>query len=211
MTTGTRPAPVRWTVAIVLGAVAVLAGCAARESGPTPTARPPAASPGSMTAQASPAAVPLGRSLLSARAQLHDAKGGRVGQADLEQTPHGVLIALDLTRIASGEHALHIHEKGVCAPDFEAAGGHFNPTGRQHGFQDPRGPHAGDLPNIYVPESGRLTVEVLAPHVSLETGAPNTLLDADGSALVIHERPDDYRSDPAGEAGTRIACGVVTG
>lgn len=203
MTTGTRPAPLRWTVAIALGAVAVLAGCAARESNP--------ASAGSMTAQTSPAAAPAGRSLLSARAQLRDAKGGRVGQADLEQTPHGVLITLDLAQAPPGEHALHIHEKGACAPDFEAAGDHFDPTGRQHGFRDPRGPHAGDLPNIHVPDSGRLTVEMLAPHVSLETGARNSLLDADGSAIVIHERPDDHRSDPAGEAGTRIACGVVTG
>lgn len=161
-------------------------------------------------AQGTPAGRP-GATGPTAAAQLRDPAGTRVGEARLRQTPHGVLVTLDLEQVAPGEHAVHIHEFGRCTPTFEAAGGHFNPARRQHGLANPQGAHAGDLPNIHVPGSGRLTVEMFARDVTLERGAPNSLLDDDGSALVVHAQPDDHRSDPAGDSGERIACGVITG
>ena len=146
----------------------------------------------------------------SARATLHDAQGQEVGKATLEETPNGVLIALDVSNIPAGPHAFHIHAVGKCEPPFKSAGGHFNPAHKQHGIENPKGMHAGDSPNLHVPASGKLETEVLATEVTLAGGKDNSLFDEDGSALVIHAGPDDYRSDPAGAAGPRIACGVIT-
>lgn len=146
----------------------------------------------------------------SAQAVLADKTGKTVGEAQLDQTPHGVVIHLDATGLPPGTHAFHVHAVGKCEPpDFSSAGGHFNPAGHQHGVQNPAGMHAGDLPNLEVPADGKLRVDVFAPALSLSGGHGN-LFDADGSALVIHEKADDYKSDPAGNAGARIACGVVT-
>ena len=146
-----------------------------------------------------------------ARAQLVDAEGNVVATATLRETAgHGVLIRLEAERLPAGEHAFHIHQTGRCEPpSFESAGGHYAPRGRQHGFLVPAGPHAGDLPNLHIPQGGRHVVEVLAAGVTLRPGAPNTLFDEDGSALVVHAGPDDYRSQPAGNAGGRVACGVI--
>jgi len=119
------------------------------------------------------------------------------------------LIRLDLTGISPGEHAFHVHAIGKCdPPDFKSAGAHFNPDETKHGLMNPEGPHAGDMPNLHVPESGKLSIEVLNPLVTLRQD--RALLDEDGSALVIHAGADDYTTDPAGNAGDRIACGVVT-
>lgn len=144
----------------------------------------------------------------SARATFVNAAGQSVGQATLRQTPHGVLITADLSNAPPGTHGFHIHETGQCQPTFEAAGGHLNPGNNQHGFLDPAGHHAGDLPNIHVPETGRLRFEVLARDVRLMSGS-NGLLDGDGTALMLHSFADDYRTDPSGESGERIICGVV--
>ena len=142
-----------------------------------------------------------------ASAVLKDAQGNEVGSATLTALPNGVLIGLDLTAIPAGEHALHIHAVGACEPpDFKSAGGHFNPEEDKHGLMNPAGPHAGDMPNIAVPDSGKLQIEVLNQMVHLDDG----LFDQDGSALVIHAGADDYKTDPAGNAGDRIACGVIT-
>jgi len=138
-----------------------------------------------------------------------NAKGEKIGEARLTQTPHGVLIQADLSQLPPGTLAFHVHEVGKCEPPFESAGEHFNPTNKQHGFLDPQGRHAGDLPNVHVAENGILKVEVLATQVALNEGQ-NRLRDPNGSALVIHAKPDDYHSDPAGNAGDRIACGVIT-
>lgn len=164
------------------------------------TGAPPLAAQGTDTA-AAPAA----------HARLLDADGNVVATATLRETAgHGVLILLQGQDLPPGEHAFHIHETGRCeAPTFQSAGGHYAPRGREHGFLVPRGPHAGDLPNLHIPQDGRLVIEVLAPGVTLRPGAPNTLFDEDGSALVVHAGPDDYRSQPAGDAGGRIACGVI--
>ena len=109
--------------------------------------------------------------------------------------------------ITPGTHAFHVHQVGKCEPPFKSAGDHFNPSTKKHGLLDKGGGHAGDLPNIYVPDRGSLMVEFVAPKFSLKRGK-NSLLDSDGSALVIHAQGDDHKSDPAGESGDRIACGV---
>jgi len=143
----------------------------------------------------------------SARAELHDRQGRSVGTAVLVQAPDGVLIRARFTGLPPGTHAMHLHEVGKCEPPFTSAGGHFNPDGDRHGFLNARGYHLGDLPNIHVPQSGALEVEVFAE--DLELSGREALLDADGAALIIHADPDDYTTDPAGNAGDRIACGVV--
>jgi Cu-Zn family superoxide dismutase len=146
----------------------------------------------------------------SARAELKDATGKSFGTARLEQKGDALQITATLTGLPPGPHAFHIHAVGKCeGPEFTTAGGHFNPAGKQHGKDNPQGAHAGDLPNLEVPADGQVTVDATARGVSLDSG-PNGLLDADGSALVIHEGADDYKSDPAGNAGKRIACGVVS-
>jgi len=145
----------------------------------------------------------------TARADLRNVQGSLVGTATLEQTPNGVLITADIANLPAGTHAIHIHAVGRCDPPFESAGGHFNPTLRQHGARNPQGDHAGDLPNIYVPTSGATRVEMITRAVSFETSGTG-LFDADGSSLVVHAAADDYRTDPAGASGNRIACGVVT-
>jgi Cu-Zn family superoxide dismutase len=144
----------------------------------------------------------------TASAVLKDASGKDVGKATLTATPSGVLVNLDLTAVPPGDHAFHIHAVGKCEPpDFKSAGPHFNPDETKHGLMNPEGPHAGDMPNLHVPADGKLQVEILDPNVTL--GAEAALLDADGAALVIHAAADDYKTDPAGNAGNRIACGVI--
>ncbi len=142
-------------------------------------------------------------------AVLKDASGKEVGRAVFTATPGGVLLDLSLTAVPPGVHAVHIHAAGKCEPpDFKSAGAHLNPDQTKHGLMNSEGPHAGDLPNIHVPAGGKLEVEILDPLVSI--GQEAALLDADGSALVIHAGPDDYKTDPAGNSGDRIACGVIT-
>jgi Cu-Zn family superoxide dismutase len=180
-------------VHILVLALAVLSAAA---SGKTNDERKAAASKGT-------AAPPL------AVAHLESAEGKAIGDAILRETPNGVLITLKLTGLSPGTHAFHVHERGKCEPPFESAGGHFNPGKKLHGFAHAAGYHAGDLPNIHVPANGEITAEFLARDVTLAPGKANSLLDGDGSALVVHARADDYRSDPTGASGDRIACGAV--
>lgn len=145
----------------------------------------------------------------SAVAQMKDAKGQMVGSVNLTETPSGVLLHGSLSGLPPGPHAFHIHEAAKCdPPDFKTAGGHFNPGGMKHGYADPKGPHAGDLPNLFVPADGKIEFDAVAKGVTLASGA-GSLLGANGTALVIHQTADDYKTDPAGNAGARIACGVV--
>lgn len=141
---------------------------------------------------------------------LMNAEGAAIGTARLAPADDGVRVSLAAAGLAPGPHGFHIHETGRCdAPDFESAGGHFAPAGNPHGFEVPAGPHAGDLRNIEVGADGQVRAEAVNERITLGAGA-NSLFDADGSAVVIHAQPDDYRSQPSGDAGARVACGVVT-
>lgn len=144
----------------------------------------------------------------AARAELRDLAGRSVGEVTLRQLPKGVLVVGQVSGMPPGVHGIHFHQVGKCEPPFETAGGHFNPDGMQHGFQNVRGPHQGDLPNIFVPESGTLRFETVSSQLSL--GGSSGLLDADGAAVVVHAYADDYQTDPSGNSGARIACGVIS-
>src|SRR6187549_721229 len=135
---------------------------------------------------------------VTAEAHLQNAANQSVGKATLRDTPHGVLMELDLTNLPPGEHGFHIHEHGQCKPPFETAGGHLNPTSRNHGFEATTGAHAGDLPNVVVSDAGTYKGEMLARDVRLTDTSGNGLLDTDGSSLVVHEKADDHKTDPAG-------------
>ena len=156
------------------------------------------------------AGLVLGQSGATATANLVDSKGTSVGTAKLTETATGVNLALDVSNLPPGVHGFHIHAVGSCEPpDFKTAGGHFNPENKKHGWENPEGHHAGDLQNLTVDAQGKAKVEVLVPGVTLGDG-PNSLFHPQGTALVIHADPDDMKTDPAGNAGKRIACGVIT-
>jgi Cu-Zn family superoxide dismutase len=145
-----------------------------------------------------------------ATAELKNARGEVVGAASFWEDAGGVRLVATVKRIAPGKHGFHIHAVGRCdPPDFTTAGGHFNPEGKQHGLKNPRGPHAGDLPNLEVGADGTGRLGHVTRLVTLGAGRPS-LFDADGSALVLHADPDDDVTDPAGNAGARIACGLIT-
>lgn len=144
-----------------------------------------------------------------ATAKFMGANGEDHGSATLIQTPSGVLIQATLKGLPPGEKGFHIHAVGLCEPPFASAGGHFNPYGKKHGLMSADGPHAGDMPNIHIGASGELTIEVLNTFVTLEDGKPNSLRGGKGTSLMVHAKHDDHASDPAGDAGPRIACGVI--
>jgi Cu-Zn family superoxide dismutase len=145
----------------------------------------------------------------STKVGLKSAKGESVGMATISAKGTGVEIALDVKGLPPGEHALHFHETPKCeGPDFKSAGGHFNPTTKKHGMKNPEGPHAGDMDNFTVTAAGTAKATVTGANASLGTG-PNSLLANGGTALMVHAAADDMKSDPDGNAGERIACGVV--
>ncbi len=144
---------------------------------------------------------------------LKTSTGQDAGTATFEGTKKGqVEIKLKLSNLPIGEHAVHLHEKGVCdAPDFKTAGGHFNPDGKQHGFMNPAGHHNGDLPqNVTIGENhtGEATFKV--NYLSMDPAAANSIFANGGTSVMVHEKADDMKTDPSGAAGNRIACGVVT-
>ena len=155
------------------------------------------------------AAATLPSQAQTAKATLAGADGKDAGSVTLTQTPNGVLLSLTVKGLPAGEHAFHVHAVGKCEAPFTSAGGHFNPGNKKHGLMAPDGYHAGDMPNLHIPASGELTVEVANAAITLEKGKPNSVFDADGSAVIIHAGKDDYKTDPTGDAGGRIACGVV--
>lgn len=171
-------------LAAALAAIALLPACASKQKG------------GASGGQA-------------ARARLLDASGKEVGNATFQPAEGGVKVDLAVTGVKPGKHGFHVHAIGSCvAPDFKSAGPHFNPAGKQHGHENPQGAHAGDLPNVDVAEDGSGRVSVVGKGLTLGEGG-GSLFQPGGTALVLHADPDDGKSDPAGNAGARIACGVV--
>lgn len=170
----------------------------------------------------------------TARAQsaLKDRDGHDVGRVTFEQVANGVLIKAELHDLPPGVHGFHVHAVGRCEPPFATAGGHFNPADRKHGFANADGPHAGDLPNLHVGPDGKVAVEFFVARIELNEGPSNAeaggraqravgavqgfldqgpydVFDQDGSSVVVHAGTDDYTTDPAGNSGDRIACGVL--
>ncbi len=143
----------------------------------------------------------------SIKAPLTNTKGVEVGQASIVETEDGIVLSVVAKDLPPGLKGIHIHSVGVCTPpDFKSAGGHFNPDQKEHGFDNPKGFHLGDLPNIEVDADGKAAYKMKVNNLKLTSGSENVLLDADGSAIVIHEDPDDYKTDPSGNSGNRIAC-----
>lgn len=146
----------------------------------------------------------------SVEVELMDREGVSVGMAFLKELDKGVEIVLEASHLPEGLHGFHIHENGVCdTPTFESAGGHFNPTEKEHGFDNPKGPHAGDMHNLDVQADGAVQQTFYNEAVTLQEGKENSLLHEAGTSLIIHADPDDYVSQPAGDAGDRIACGII--
>ncbi len=155
------------------------------------------------------AALSLPAAAQTARAILKTADGKDAGSVDLAQTAAGVLLKVSVKGLPPGEHAFHIHGVGKCEPPFTTAGGHFNPGGKKHGIMAADGHHAGDMPNLHVPASGELMVEIVNAAVTLEKDKPNSVFHAGGTAFIVHVGKDDYKTDPTGDAGGRLACGVI--
>ncbi|QBQ07187.1 superoxide dismutase family protein [Sporosarcina pasteurii] len=144
------------------------------------------------------------------KAPLINTEGTEMGEVTITEDNKGVTIRVVAEGLTPGTHGFHIHEKGECTPPtFESAGGHFNPTNKEHGFENPKGFHLGDLPNIQVEKDGTIDATVTTAEVTLQKGKENSILDEDGSTIMIHENADDYKTDPAGNAGDRIACAVI--
>lgn len=197
----------------LLAAVLAATACSSSAGGPAaggPAGGPPG--PGQRPGQRSPVGGPPSfetRNVAPGRAELRDVDGRVVGTATFTQGAHGVVVVADLTGLPAGVHAMHIHDVGRCEPPFTTAGAHYNPGFRQHGVKNRNGFHAGDLPNFSAPATGTAHVEVITQDFTLGPSA-TTLFDADGSSIMVHSTADDYESDPGGNAGTRIACGVIT-
>jgi Cu-Zn family superoxide dismutase len=155
--------------------------------------------------EAAPPATPTATPM-EAVAMLQTADGQPAGRATAAEAPGGLAITLNVEGLAPGEHGVHVHTTGSCEPPkFESAGGHWNPTERQHGLDNPQGHHAGDMPNLTVAADGTGTLEYTLAGATLAG-----LLDADGSAFVVHAMGDDQKTDPSGDSGDRIACGVFS-
>lgn len=145
----------------------------------------------------------------TATAAMKSRDGKDLGQIKMVETTAGLLLSVKLKGLPPGPHGFHAYEVGKCEGDFSSAGAIYNPLGAKHGLLAEDGPMAGDLPNLIVPANGEIEVELLSPFLALSKHGDEALVDADGAALIIRERADDYRTDPDGDSGGRIACGVI--
>lgn len=154
-----------------------------------------------------PAAAPLPSPI---KITMINKDGQPAGFATLKETPLGVGVHLVVKGLKPGVHGIHFHEKGVCTPpSFKSSGEHFNPAHKEHGLDNPNGPHAGDLKNVIASRIGKINTVFTTPDVTLKKGMKTSLQDKDGSALVIHEGPDDQKTNPSGNSGERVLCGVI--
>jgi Cu-Zn family superoxide dismutase len=145
----------------------------------------------------------------TASATVRDAGARELGVLTVAEDGAGLVTTGSLRGLTPGIHAIHIHTVGRCEAPFDNAGGHWNPAGRHHGFDNPAGPHMGDMQNFTVAGDGTADIRVTTPGGTLRSA--NRVLDGDGAAIVVHQLPDDYRTDPSGNSGARVACGVIRG
>lgn len=187
----------RWIAAFTM--CAALAGCAG-------ASHAPATQPQSPTVGSSASAT-IRTPAPGAIAELHGLAGESVGEVSFTQTPAGVVVLGTVSGLGLGAHGIHIHAVGQCVAPFTSAGPHFNPENRHHGFLNPQGHHMGDMANLMLPAAGKYTFQQLiaGAHLTGDDG----MLDADGASIVIHSGRDDYATDPSGDSGGRIACGVI--
>lgn len=143
-------------------------------------------------------------------ADLRDAQGRTRARATAETSGDSLRVRVEAVGMSAGAYGAHLHISGRCeGPGFESAGPHWNPTGQMHGKDNPKGMHLGDLPNLLVGTDGRGSFEYTIPNAQLSGMLPTALIDGDGASVVIHASPDDFRTDPSGKSGARIACGVL--
>ena len=154
-------------------------------------------------------ASPVASAADMAGADIINTDGAVIGKATFEQAPTGVLMSVDVAGLPPGAHGIHLHAVGSCTPNFKAATGHINPNKAKHGLRNPEGPDNGDLPNLYAAADGTAKAEFFTTLVSVAGGDMPALLDEDGSAVIIHENPDDHMTQPIGGSGGRIGCGVI--
>jgi Cu-Zn family superoxide dismutase len=189
----------RLCFAAAISAAALLSACQQREepaANETVEANAPA-----MANEAAPAAAQS--------AQLVDANGKAIGQVAISEDANGVTLKVTAAGLPAGTHGVHLHEKGMCeGPKFESAGAHWNPATKQHGRDNPMGAHLGDLANMEAADGAEASSTYLVAGVTVG-GATNALADADGTSLVVHAKADDYKTDPSGNSGDRIACAVL--
>ncbi len=145
-----------------------------------------------------------------AHADMKSRDGKDLGKIRIIETTAGVLIRVKLKGMTQGAHGFHITNIGKCEGDFESAGAIYNPLGAKHGFLNYEGPMAGDLPNLFVPASGEVEMDLVSAFVTLNKESEDSLLDNDGASFVIYDKPDDYKTDPIGNSGPRIVCGVIS-
>ncbi|MEO7999433.1 MAG: superoxide dismutase family protein [Gemmatimonadaceae bacterium] len=191
-------------------ATMILTACAIVVTGCGPKENKAAADSAAQADSAAKAASMAPSTPAGATAMVMDAAGHELGSLTLADGSGGITVSGTLKGLAPGDHGIHVHTVGMCeGPAYTTAGGHWNPTTKMHGKDNPAGPHLGDMMNITVGADSTATVQITTMGGSLH-GA-DMLMDADGAAVVVHAKADDYKTDPSGNSGDRIACGVIKG